>query len=267
MKLGVDKLYTMWYSYYSEKTKKECIMSNSERLSQTAASIGGGKGIFNEDALGFEVNLQLQVAKLIPILQKEYPKIEFLWKKKIKQWEIIEKVALIDNVPLEEMYQTVNENTFVSPDGGVVYAVVNGKKYPILISEAKKQGTLFFNENGTLRKNLTPKQVKLALSGIKQGRGNAVERAFKNIVEFQLYCEELNYFPYVLFACGLDFALDSTILDRCSAMTRKRPFNVNYVADSKQLVTAYIQEDYFTANEMSEKIYDVAKTSLKCIGV
>ena len=65
----------MWYSYYSEKTKKECIMSNSERLSQTAASIGGGKGIFNEDALGFEVGMQLQVAKLIPILQKEYPKI------------------------------------------------------------------------------------------------------------------------------------------------------------------------------------------------
>jgi type II restriction enzyme len=244
------------------------IMSNSERLSQTAASIGGGKGIFNEDALSHEVSMQKSVAKLILILQEEYPNVEFLWKKKIKQQEIIEKVALIDNVPLEEMYQTVNENTFVSPDGGVVYAVVNGKEYPILISEAKKQGTHFFKIDGiTLRECLTKKQIALALSRKEQGKGNAIERAFKNIEEFKLYCEDLNYFPYVLFACGKDFESGSSILDRCSAMTRKRPFNVNYVTDSKQLVTAYIQEEYFTANEMSEKIYDVAKTSLKCIGV
>ena len=141
-----------------------------------------------------------------------------------------------------------------------------GKEFPILISEAKKQGTLFFNEDGTLRKGLTPKQTALALSGKEQGRGNAIERAFKNIDEFRLFCEDLNYFPYVLFACGKDFECGSSILDRLDAMTRYEPRNINYVADLPQKVTIYVQKDYFTANEMFNKIYDVAKTSLKCIG-
>ena len=242
-------------------------MSNSDRLGETAASIGGGRGIFNEDALYHEVGLQKAVPELISVLQEEYSNVEFFWKKTVTQKEIIEKVALIDNVPIEELYTPVSENNFVSPDGGVVYAVINGKEYPILISEAKKQGTHFFNEDGTLKEDLTKKQRKLALSGKEQGRGNAIERAYKNYFEFLLYCEDLNYFPYVVFACGKDFEMTSTIRDRCSAMTRKRPFNVNYVADLQHKVTLYIQEEYFTANEMFDKIYDVAKTSLRCIGV
>ena len=138
---------------------------------------------------------------------------------------------------------------------------------PILISEAKKQGTLFFKEDGTLREDLTDTQIALALSGKNQGRGNAIERAYKNIEEFRLYCESLNYFPYVLFACGKDFESGSSILDRLDAMTRYEPRNVNYVADLPQKVTAYVQDEYFTANEMFDKIYDVAQTSLKCIGI
>ena len=114
---------------------------------------------------------------------------------------------------------------------------------------------------------MTKKQIALALSGKEQGKGNAIERAYKNIEEFRLYCEDLNYFPYVLFACGKDFESGSSILDRLDAMTRYEPRNVNYVADLPQKVTAYVQEEYFTANEMFDKIYDVAKTSLKCIGV
>tara|TARA_Y100000310_G_scaffold119788_1_gene118514 strand:+ start:888 stop:1616 length:729 start_codon:yes stop_codon:yes gene_type:complete len=242
-------------------------MSSSERLRKTAASIGGGRGIFNEDALYHEVGLQKAVPELISVLQEEYSNVEFFWKKKITQKEIIEKVALIDNVPLDEMYQTVNGDTFVSPDGGVLFVKYKGIDLPILISEAKKQGTLFFKEDGTLREGLSDIQIALALSGKEQGRGNAIERAFKNIEEFKLYCEDLNYFPYVIFSCGKDFEMTSTIRDRCSAMTRKRPFNVNYVANLPQKVTLYIQEDYFTANEMFDKIYDVAKTSLKCIGM
>ena len=235
-------------------------MSNSERLSQTAASIGGGKGIFNADALGHEVGMQESVCRLIPILQKEYPDMVFLWKKRITKREIVSKVN-----PQEPYYSEV-ENSFVSPDGGVLFVKYMGKELPILISEAKKQGTLFFNEDGTLRENLTQKQTDLALSGKEQGRGNAIERAFKNIDEFRLFCEDLNYFPYVLFACGKDFECGSSILDRLDAMTRYEPRNINYVADLPQKVTIYVQKDYFTANEMFDKIYDVAKTSLKCIG-
>jgi len=82
-----------------------------------------------------------------------------------------------------------------------------------------------------------------------------------------LYCESLNYFPYVLFACGKDFESGSSILDRLDAMTRYEPRNVNYVADLPQKVTAYVQDEYFSANEMFDKIYDVAQTSLKCIGI
>jgi hypothetical protein len=236
-------------------------MSSSERLRQTAASIGGGRGIFNEDALGHEVGMQKSVSKLIAILQEEYPSVEFLWKKKITKREIVAKVN--PKVP----YNPEVENSFVSPDGGVLFVKYKGIDLPILISEAKKQGTLFFLQDGELREDLTDTQIALALSGKEQGKGNAIERAYKNIDEFKLYCEDLNYFPYVLFACGKDFECGSSILDRLDAMTRYEPRNVNYVADMPQKVTAYVQDEYFTANEMFDKIYDVAKTSLKCIGV
>ena len=236
-------------------------MSSSERLRQTAASIGGGRGIFNEDALGHEVGMQKSVSKLIAILQEEYPSVEFLWKKKITKREIVAKVN--PKVP----YNPEVENSFISPDGGVLFVKYKGIDLPILISEAKKQGTLFFLQDGELREDLTDTQISLALSGKEQGKGNAIERAYKNIDEFKLYCEDLNYFPYVLFACGKDFEDGSSILDRLDAMTRYESKNVNYVADMPQKVTAYVQDEYFTANEMFDKIYDVAKTSLKCIGV
>ena len=221
-------------------------MSSSERLRQTAASIGGGKGIFNEDALGHEVGMQKSVSKLIAILQEEYPSVEFLWKKKITKREISAKVN--PKVP----YNPEVEKSFVSPDGGVLFVKHKGEEYPILISEAKKQGTNVIRLDEGLK---------------KQSKGNAIERAFKNIDEFKLYCEDLDYFPYVIFACGCDFESGSSILDRLDAMTRYEPRNVNYVADLPQKVTIYVQEEYFTANEMFDKIYDVAKTSLKCIGV
>jgi len=236
-------------------------MSSSERLRQTAASLGGGRGIFNEDALGHEVGMQKSVSKLIAILQEEYPSVEFLWKKKITKREIVAKVN--PKVP----YNPEVENSFISPDGGVLFVKYKGIDLPILISEAKKQGTLFFLQAGKLREDLTDTQIALALSGKEQGKGNAIERAYKNIDEFKLYCEDLNYFPYVIFACGCDFESGSSILDRLDAMTRYEPRNVNYVADLPQKVTIYVQEEYFTANEMFDKIYDVAKTSLKCIGV
>ena len=237
-------------------------MSSSAHLSQTATKTQKGRGIFNEEARGHEGDMQESVTKLIPVLRKEFPNIEFVWKKKITKREIVSKVN--PKVP----YSSEVAASFVSPDGGVVYAIINGKKYPILISEAKKQGTHFWESDGiTLKKNLTKKQRALALSGKEQGRGNAIERAYKNIDEFKLFCEDLNYFPYVLFACGKDFESGSSILDRLDAMTRYEPRNVNYVADSKQKVTAYVQEDYFTANDMFAKIYEVAKTSLNCIGV
>ena len=185
----------------------------------------------------------------------------FCIRKKITKSEIVAKVNP------KVTYNPEVENSFVSPDGGVVFVKYEGEEYPILISEAKKQGTLFFKEDGALRDNLTEKQVELALSGKDQTRGNAIERAYKNIDEFKLYCESLNYFPYVLFACGKDFESGSSILDRLDAMTRYEPRNVNYVADLPQKVTAYVQDEYFTANEMFDKICDVAQTSLKCIGI
>ena len=119
-------------------------MSNSARLKLTAASIGGGRGIFNEDASGHEDGMQESVSNLIPILQKEYPNIEFVWKKKITKREIVSKVNP------KVSYRSEVETSFVSPDGGVLFIRYEGKDYPILISEAKKQGTHFFHKDGSL---------------------------------------------------------------------------------------------------------------------
>ena len=234
-------------------------MSDSAKLSETHTRDGGGRSMFNANAKQHERKLQESVLKIKSELESMYPELKFTYRKKLYLSEIVEKLG--------KTFTPESKKPYVNPDGGLLFIEWNGTEYPILISEAKKQGTLFFNEDGTLRKKLTKKQKKLALSGKKQGRGNAFERAYKNIEEFKLYCEDLDYFPYILFACGKDFECGSSILDRLDAMTRYEPRNINYVADSKQKVTAYVQKKYFTANEMFENIYDVAKTSLKCIGV
>jgi type II restriction enzyme len=199
--------------------------------------------IFNDDAMIHEVKLYNAILKLKDQLETEYPNIEFEWKQKIYKTEIAEKLKIGGTYKPQS-------NSFVKPDGGVLFMNFNNKKYPILISEAKKQGTNVYRINEGLK---------------KQAKGNAIERAFKNIEEFKLYCNDIEYFPYVIFAYGCDFQEGSSILDRLDAMTKYHPRNVNYTLHKDQKTTIFVRDQYFTFGEIYDILYDITIKIIKNI--
>ena len=200
---------------------------------------------------------------LIEVLNELYPHIIFEWEKTLRKSEISP----------EPNYTPQSKNSGVKPDGGILFVVINGKRYPILVTEAKKQGTnhereaiidlhnqgIGSNEVAT-RLGMTLKKVERIIKqgNKKQAKGNAIERAFKNFEEFRIYFEEYDYFPYLIFAYGCDFEDGSSINDRMDAMTRYKPRNKEYIFNDRQLATIYVQDKPFTDQEIFDRIKNVS---------
>ena len=96
-----------------------------------------------------------------------------------------------------------NKKVCMKPDGGIFYMELNGKSFPILITEDKVQGT---------------NDTRFAAGLSKQATGNAIERAGKNIRGAEMLCANMDIFPYVLFASGCDFHHSETIAKRIEMM-------------------------------------------------
>jgi|TARA_B100000035_G_C20987166_1_gene548379 type II restriction enzyme len=212
-------------------------MSSSDRLRETHKKIGGGKAIFNEDAKNLEGKLSDTVQEVINYLQGIFPGVKFSWVKKLEKKKIAENIG-------KPHWKPCSKNPYILPDGGIVYAEIFGKVYPILISEAKKQGT----------------NDKLLEEGKKkQAKGNAIERAVKNHSEISLYCRPYDYYPYVVFASGCDFEASSSINDRLDAMTDYEPRNQEYIFHEDKLATVWIREKQWTNREIYDKLKDTAE--------
>lgn len=212
-------------------------MSSSKRLRETHKKIGGGKAIFNEDAKNLESRLSDTVQEVIKYLQGVFPEVKFSWVKKLEKKKIAENIG-------KPHWKPCSKNPYILPDGGIVYAEILGKKYPILISEAKKQGT----------------NDKLLEEGKKkQAKGNAIERAVKNHSEINLYFRPYDYYPYVVFASGCDFEASSSINDRLDSMTNYEPRNQEYIFHKDKLATIWIREDQWTKQEIYDKLKDTTK--------
>jgi type II restriction enzyme len=214
-------------------------MSSSARLRETHFNIGGGRTIFNEEAHQHEKNLQDSVLKIKSELESMYPELKFTYRKKLYLSEVAEKLG--------KTFTPASKNPYVSPDGGLLFLEWNGTEYPILISEAKKQGTN--DERYKEGKN-------------KQGRGNGIERAYKNALTFSQYNEKLDYNPYVIFACGCDFDKDSSIIDRLWHLTRFEPMNTNLSLFNEDVTSVYLKGHHYTEEpnfwNVSE-IYEIMK--------
>jgi hypothetical protein len=128
------------------------------------------------------------------------------------------------NINKNDETHTNNKNIYIKPDGGILYIIIEGKKYPILISEIKYQGT---------------NDIKYELNQPKQACGNAIERAAKNIRMSEMMFSNENIFPYVLFSAGCDFHTSETIHSRISSMNYgKHNYNIEI---NKQTSLNYIQ--------------------------
>jgi type II restriction enzyme len=207
-------------------------MSNSDLLRETSTNIGGGRSFFNEESKNIHKYAEIATDQIHKYLINKYPEYTFFHKKRITKMEIAEKLNLdVDYSP--------QSNSWIQPDGGVLFMKYKGKEYPILISEVKKQGT---------------NRIRISEGKSKQGKGNAIERAFKNVSEFKCFCNDLDYFPYVIFACGCDFEEGSSILDRLDALTLYYKRNEIYALHKDQKVTVFVQPEYFSLEYIYSKL-------------
>jgi type II restriction enzyme len=101
-----------------------------------------------------------------------------------------------------------NKKVCMKPDGGILFAVKDKARIPILIVEDKVQGT-----NDTLFE----KKLK------RQATGNAIERGGKNIRGAEMLFANTDIFPYILFASGCDFHSSETIAKRLEMMNMGVP--------------------------------------------
>jgi len=214
-------------------------MSDSAKLSETHTRDGGGRSMFNANAKQHERKLQESVLKIKSELESMYPELKFTYRKKLYLSEIVEKLG--------KTFTPESKKPYVNPDGGLLFIEWNGTEYPILISEAKKQGT---------------NDVRLK-KGLKiQSRANAIERAYKNALAFSQYNEKLDYNPYVIFACGCDFDKDSSIIDRLWHLTRFEPMNTNLSLFNEDVTSVYLKGHHYTEEPnfwTVSEIYEIMK--------
>lgn len=137
----------------------------------------------------------------------------------------------------------------------------DGKKYPILISEMKNQGTNDLRAQEGLK---------------KQAKGNAIERLGKNVIGLRTALLYESIFPFVCFGYGCDFTEDSSILDRVSTIAMFGRLNTTHLHNSgdgggfnrgsfyfrEQRWTVEDREQRWTVEEMNNILFDVAERSI-----
>lgn len=173
-------------------------MSSSSRLSETLQG-----NIKNKESQKQDVQIKDVVAKVLESLRTKYPFYTFGVDSNV-MLRTIEKLVNGTNY-------TTSDNTYVKPDGGFLWVKIQGKKYYILVSEQKRQGT---ND----KRNQEGKS--------KQAAGNAVERLPKNLMAFETLFGNEDIFPVIVFLQGCDFYdEESTIGDRVRTIARFQMLN------------------------------------------
>lgn len=156
--------------------------------------------------------------------------------------------------PSEPFAEPESKNSFISPDGGILYLVDKEKKrYPILISEVKNQGTNDRRKAEGLK---------------KQAKGNAIERLGKNVIALRAYMSNEGIFPFVCFGDGCDFEKGSSILDRVHAIALFGELNTDHTINEGpngmfNRGSYYFRHQAWTAEEMYDRLMGVAKKSIR----
>lgn len=219
-------------------------MSNDKKLSETQ-KINQNK-IFkdNEKAKKGENQLKLAIEDCYKKLNIEYGKksyINFNYMSLISQSFITDQTKDYFGKNFNYVEKT---SSHIKPDGGFICYELQTEKLMtlnqglLLCAEYKKQG-----------------------DGKDQASGNAIERCYKNFREYELCSQKLPYCLYYIFCSGTDFKKDSSILDRLTALTIKRPFNHTYYEKEKNICSAsvYTKENVWSVEEMSNIMFEGAK--------
>ena len=218
-------------------------MSDDKRLSESQKKNQGKILKDNREAKKGQKEIVKAVISVIKKLKSHYDSsfIDFHWVKKVPQKTIIDSTKKYFG--LNHNYYE-GDDPYILPDGGVVYCEIQNQKYmaincfPLFGSEYKKQGT-------------DPDQAK----------GNAVERAFKNWTEYKMLTLNQMFSSYYIFCSGPDFEEGSSIRDRLTSATLKRPFNISYYEKIKgdSSASVYLNLKTWTCDEMTDIMFEASK--------
>jgi type II restriction enzyme len=213
----------------------------SSQLRKVITENGGGKSMSNKKAKKIENDVVQSVLLIKKYLEKKYSNYQFEHKKIITKTEITKSLGLKNYVP-------ASKKSFIKPDGGVLYVNFgDGVLWPILIAEAKQQGT---------------NDIRQEEGKKKQPKGNAVERAYKNFNELKLFCKNITFFPYVIFVSGCDFSPGSSIIDRLDSLTEYKPRNKILVKDEAKIASVFMRDSGFNQEEIYETMKKIVNISI-----
>lgn len=184
-------------------------------------------------------NIKIVAQKCVKQLQDTYPMHKFTLRPTLTFTEIEEYT----NIP----HTTFNKPRKVEPDGGVIWM---DEKYPILISEMKRQGT---------------NDARIAEGKTKQATGNAIERYGKNLMAFHTLYINDDILPVVAFCHGCDF-LDETVHAKLHALNSFHECNKVYTEPTKERLkpsTIMYQLDGWTEDQMLPIMYEIATNAIK----
>jgi type II restriction enzyme len=170
------------------------------------------------------------------------------------RWHLKDIVSELRKTYPDTEFHYHKDTTYIQPDSGILLIKgfpADSMSYPILIAEAKNQGT----------------NVQRAREGLpKQARGNAIERLGKNLIGLRTALMRESIFPFVCFGYGCDFEADSSILDRVSMMAMFGNLNKTYLHNEEggkfNRGSFYFRPEAWTVEEMYNVMYDIAKRSV-----
>lgn len=180
--------------------------------------------------------------QVVNILNDLYPNHTF----EVKNYLYFSEIEKYCNRSFNISYDYKNRK--LAPDGGVVWM---DEKYPILISEMKRQGT-------------NSERAKEGKS--KQAVGNAIERLGKNLIGFKNLFENDSIFPFICFCWGCD-VVDKTFLGKL--YTLNSFYEINTIYDkatnciNKPFSILLKEGNPFSAEEMVLPMLQIANEAIK----
>lgn len=217
-------------------------MSDKTLLRQTRANT-----IINSTSKRQEKEVLTALRIVANKISQKFPGIRLEHHKKITLKYIVEHLKKqFPDIDFHYMF----DSSFMTPDGGFLNIISkDNKQYPILIPEAKNQGT---------------NDLRLSEGLNKQAKGNAIERLGKNVIGLRTYFLSEDIFPFVCFGYGCDFDESSSILDRVITIAMFGKLNKTYLHNMQQFNRGsfYFRRNKWSIEEMVDIMYDIAEKSI-----
>lgn len=204
-----DPMYPQTQSEMLRKNIKQARVKNTESKTQ--------------DSL-----LRYAVSEVIKDLEEKFPNETFGLDKMLST-KFLEK--MVDG-------KTGIKGSHIRPDGGFVWIMINSKKYYILVSEQKRQGT---------------NDKRLAEGLDIQGVGNAFERLPNYLIGCDILFKDDEVYPFIAWLQGCDFREESSIPARVNMLFSFQEANMLHLDRKKLGINLTSGGSYFMrGNELHE---------------